>query len=87
MCLCRVTHKVCDVCLKGCNGDEREMGKALADTISRREKRVTAEGQEPDDFWLNLGGRSQYPNSKRYRRHLPRGTPLSLLLGLIGSHL
>ncbi|XP_061082475.1 villin-1 isoform X1 [Conger conger] len=50
---------------KGCNGDEREMGKSLADTISRREKRVTAEGQEPDEFWLSLGGRSQYPNSKR----------------------
>ncbi|KAJ8253082.1 hypothetical protein GJAV_G00208910 [Gymnothorax javanicus] len=50
---------------KGCNGDEREMGKSLADTISRREKRVIAEGQEPADFWLNLGGRSQYPNSKR----------------------
>ncbi|XP_064166910.1 villin-1 isoform X1 [Anguilla rostrata] len=50
---------------KGCNGDEREMGKSLADTISKKEKRVIAEGQEPSDFWLNLGGRSQYPNSKR----------------------
>ncbi|KAG9349429.1 hypothetical protein JZ751_027872 [Albula glossodonta] len=50
---------------KGCSGDEREMGKTLADIISRREKHVIAEGQEPADFWVNLGGRSQYSNNKR----------------------
>ncbi|XP_023665700.1 villin-1 isoform X1 [Paramormyrops kingsleyae] len=50
---------------KGCSGDEREMGKALADIISKREKHVIAEGQEPADFWVNLGGKSQYANSKR----------------------
>ncbi|KAJ8349660.1 hypothetical protein SKAU_G00247900 [Synaphobranchus kaupii] len=50
---------------KGCSGDEREMGKSLADIISRKEKHVIAEGQEPADFWVNLGGRSQYPNGKR----------------------
>ncbi|KAL4635626.1 villin-1-like [Arapaima gigas] len=50
---------------KGCSGDEREMGKSLADIISKREKHVIAEGQEPADFWVNLGGKSQYSNSKR----------------------
>uniref|UniRef100_A0A8C1WQQ1 Villin-1 n=1 Tax=Cyprinus carpio TaxID=7962 RepID=A0A8C1WQQ1_CYPCA len=50
---------------KGCSGDEREMAKTLADIISKREKNVIAEGQEPADFWVNLGGKSQYANSKR----------------------
>ena len=47
------------------------MGKSLADIISRREKLVIAEGQEPDLFWVNLGGKTQYANSKRY----PTGGP------------
>uniref|UniRef100_A0A8C6JWX2 Villin-1 n=1 Tax=Melopsittacus undulatus TaxID=13146 RepID=A0A8C6JWX2_MELUD len=51
---------------KGCSGDEREMGKTVADIISKTEKLVTAEGQEPPEFWLALGGKSQYANSKRY---------------------
>nr|XP_055070805.1 villin-1 [Misgurnus anguillicaudatus]XP_055070806.1 villin-1 [Misgurnus anguillicaudatus] len=50
---------------KGCSGDEREMAKTLADIISKREKHVIAEGQEPADFWVNLGGKSQYASSKR----------------------
>uniref|UniRef100_A0A673MGK3 Villin-1 n=1 Tax=Sinocyclocheilus rhinocerous TaxID=307959 RepID=A0A673MGK3_9TELE len=50
---------------KGCSGDEREMAKSLADIISKREKNVIAEGQEPADFWVNLGGKSQYASSKR----------------------
>ncbi|XP_064021336.1 villin-1 [Pogoniulus pusillus] len=50
---------------KGCSGDEREMGKMVADIISKMEKPVVAEGQEPPEFWLALGGKSQYANSKR----------------------
>ncbi|XP_036425180.1 villin-1 [Colossoma macropomum] len=50
---------------KGCSGDEREMAKSLADIISKREKHVIAEGQEPADFWVNLGGKSQYASGKR----------------------
>jgi villin 1 len=42
------------------------MGKSLADIISRREKHVIAEGQETANFWVNLGGKTQYANSKRY---------------------
>ncbi|XP_039612360.1 villin-1 [Polypterus senegalus] len=50
---------------KGCSGDEREMGKMVADIISKREKIVIAEGQEPTEFWAVLGGKSQYANDKR----------------------
>ncbi|XP_064419960.1 villin-1 [Latimeria chalumnae] len=50
---------------KGCSGDEREMAKTVADIISRKEKQVIAEGQEPADFWVALGGKSQYANDKR----------------------
>uniref|UniRef100_A0A803VJ59 Villin 1 n=1 Tax=Ficedula albicollis TaxID=59894 RepID=A0A803VJ59_FICAL len=45
---------------KGCSGDEREMAKTVADIISKMEKPVIAEGQEPPEFWLALGGKSQY---------------------------
>ncbi|XP_030344353.1 villin-1 isoform X2 [Strigops habroptila] len=50
---------------KGCSGDEREMGKTVADIISKTEKLTIAEGQEPPEFWLALGGKSQYANNKR----------------------
>ncbi|NXQ13733.1 VILI protein, partial [Peucedramus taeniatus] len=50
---------------KGCSGDEREMAKTVADIISKMEKPVVAEGQEPPEFWLALGGKSQYASSKR----------------------
>ena len=60
---------------QGCSGDERLMGKSLADIISRREKLVIAEGQEPDLFWVNLGGKTQYANSKRYKHGRGARTP------------
>uniref|UniRef100_A0A8C8I2H0 Villin-1 n=1 Tax=Oncorhynchus tshawytscha TaxID=74940 RepID=A0A8C8I2H0_ONCTS len=60
---------------KGCSGDEREMGKSLADIISRREKQVIAEGQEPAHFWVNLGGKSQYADSKRLQEEHTNITP------------
>ncbi|XP_042328327.1 villin-1 isoform X2 [Sceloporus undulatus] len=50
---------------KGCSGDEREMAKNVSDLISKTEKVVIAEGQEPAEFWVALGGKSQYANSKR----------------------
>lgn len=52
---------------QGCSGDEREMAKSVADIISKMEKPVIAEGQEPPEFWLALGGKSQYASSKRYQ--------------------
>ncbi|KAM9548536.1 villin-1 isoform 1-T2 [Guaruba guarouba] len=60
---------------KGCSGDEREMAKAVADIISKTEKLVIAEGQEPSEFWLALGGKSQYANSKRLQEENPSVPP------------
>ncbi|NXK01609.1 VILI protein, partial [Herpetotheres cachinnans] len=60
---------------KGCSGDEREMGKTVADIISKTEKLVIAEGQEPPEFWLALGGKSQYANSKRLQEENPSVSP------------
>ncbi|NXX97363.1 VILI protein, partial [Centropus bengalensis] len=60
---------------KGCSGDEREMGKAVADIISKSEKQVVAEGQEPSEFWVALGGKSQYANSKRLQEEEPSVSP------------
>ncbi|NXC81101.1 VILI protein, partial [Cercotrichas coryphoeus] len=56
---------------KGCSGDEREMAKSVADIISKMEKPVVAEGQEPPEFWLALGGKSQYASSKRLQEETP----------------
>ncbi|XP_067843081.1 villin-1-like [Heptranchias perlo] len=50
---------------KGCSGDEREIAKSVADTISRRDKQNVYEGQEPGDFWIALGGKAPYANDKR----------------------
>lgn len=50
---------------QGCSGDEREMAKMVADTISRTEKQVVVEGQEPANFWMALGGKAPYASSKR----------------------
>uniref|UniRef100_A0A8B9GAY5 Villin-1 n=1 Tax=Amazona collaria TaxID=241587 RepID=A0A8B9GAY5_9PSIT len=60
---------------KGCSGDEREMAKTVADIISKTEKLVIAEGQEPPEFWLALGGKSQYANSKRLQEENPSMPP------------
>ncbi|MBN3308433.1 VILI protein, partial [Amia calva] len=60
---------------KGCSGDEREMAKTVADIISKREKHVIAEGQEPADFWVTLGGKSQYSTSKRLQEEDMQITP------------
>uniref|UniRef100_A0A803VMG2 Villin 1 n=1 Tax=Ficedula albicollis TaxID=59894 RepID=A0A803VMG2_FICAL len=60
---------------KGCSGDEREMAKTVADIISKMEKPVIAEGQEPPEFWLALGGKSQYASSKRLQEETPSVPP------------
>ncbi|NWV34362.1 VILI protein, partial [Grantiella picta] len=60
---------------KGCSGDEREMAKTVADIISKMEKPVIAEGQEPPEFWLALGGKSQYASSKRLQEESPSVSP------------
>ncbi|XP_067385559.1 villin-1 [Emydura macquarii macquarii] len=60
---------------KGCSGDEREMAKTVADLISKTEKVVIAEGQEPVDFWMALGGKSPYANSKQLQEETLSITP------------
>ncbi|KAK7881825.1 hypothetical protein WMY93_030234 [Mugilogobius chulae] len=61
---------------KGCNGDEREMAKAVAGVLSRQDKRVAMEGQEPAEFWVALGGKTPYASDKSLQReelpHSPR---------------
>lgn len=41
------------------------MAKNVADLIAKTEKIVIAEGQEPAEFWVALGGKTQYANNKR----------------------
>ncbi|KAK6483291.1 villin-1 isoform X2 [Huso huso] len=60
---------------KGCSGDEREIAKTMADIISKREKLVISEGQEPADFWVTLGGKCQYANNKRLQEEQLDITP------------
>lgn len=50
---------------QGCSGDERQMAKMVADTISRTEKQVVVEGQEPAQFWIALGGKAPYASNRR----------------------
>ncbi|XP_053142779.1 villin-1 isoform X2 [Hemicordylus capensis] len=60
---------------KGCSGDEREMARHLADLISKTEKVVIAEGQEPAEFWVALGGKTQYASNKRLQEETTSITP------------
>uniref|UniRef100_A0A8C3TUL0 Villin 1 n=1 Tax=Catharus ustulatus TaxID=91951 RepID=A0A8C3TUL0_CATUS len=52
-----------------------KVGTTVADIISKMEKPVIAEGQEPPEFWLALGGKSQYANSKRLQEENPSVPP------------
>ncbi|XP_067824462.1 advillin [Heptranchias perlo] len=54
-------------CGKGCSGDEREMAKAVANNLSKREKQTILERQEPSDFWAALGGKAPYASDKRFQ--------------------
>lgn len=60
---------------KGCNGDEREMAKAVADVLSRQDKRVAMEGQEPAEFWVSLGGKTPYASDKSLQVEEPLHSP------------
>uniref|UniRef100_A0A4W5K3M8 Gelsolin-like domain-containing protein n=2 Tax=Hucho hucho TaxID=62062 RepID=A0A4W5K3M8_9TELE len=61
---------------QGCSGDEREMAKAVSDVLSRQDKQVVMEGQEPAEFWVALGGKAPYACDKRLQKeetpHSPR---------------
>uniref|UniRef100_A0A3Q1AVJ1 HP domain-containing protein n=1 Tax=Amphiprion ocellaris TaxID=80972 RepID=A0A3Q1AVJ1_AMPOC len=60
---------------KGCNGDERVMGRAISDVLSRQDKQVVMEGQEPAEFWVALGGKAPYASDKRLQTEEPRHSP------------
>ncbi|XP_076868766.1 advillin [Brachyhypopomus gauderio] len=60
---------------KGCSGDEREMGKTVADVLSKQEKQIVMEGQEPPQFWVALGGKAPYASDKRLEREGPVHSP------------
>uniref|UniRef100_A0A5G2QPM5 Villin-1 n=1 Tax=Sus scrofa TaxID=9823 RepID=A0A5G2QPM5_PIG len=50
-------------------------GQDGADTISRTEKQVVVEGQEPANFWVALGGKAPYASSKRLQEETLVITP------------
>lgn len=53
------------LCVQGCSGDERVMGRAMSDVLSKQDKQVVMEGQEPAEFWVALGGKAPYASDKR----------------------
>nr|XP_057916314.1 villin-1 [Doryrhamphus excisus] len=60
---------------KGCNGDERVMGRAISDVLSKQDKQVVMEGQEPADFWVALGGKAPYASDRSLQREEPLHSP------------
>uniref|UniRef100_A0A3P8TSY3 Villin like n=1 Tax=Amphiprion percula TaxID=161767 RepID=A0A3P8TSY3_AMPPE len=40
------------------------MGRAISDVLSRQDKQVVMEGQEPAEFWVALGGKAPYASDK-----------------------
>uniref|UniRef100_A0A3Q3FXM2 Villin-like n=1 Tax=Labrus bergylta TaxID=56723 RepID=A0A3Q3FXM2_9LABR len=60
---------------KGCSGDERQMGRAMSDVLSKQDKQVVMEGQEPAKFWVALGGKAPYASDKRLQREEPAYSP------------
>lgn len=60
---------------KGCSGDERVMGKAMSDVLSKQDKQVVMEDQEPAEFWIALGGKAPYASDKRLQREEPPHSP------------
>ncbi|XP_058486554.1 villin-1 isoform X1 [Solea solea] len=60
---------------KGCSGDERVMGRTMSDVLSKQDKQVVMEGQEPGEFWVALGGKAPYASDKRLQREEPPHNP------------
>ncbi|XP_062235290.1 villin-1 isoform X2 [Platichthys flesus] len=60
---------------KGCSGDERVMARAMADVLSKQDKQVVMEGQEPAEFWVALGGKAPYATDKRLQKEEPPHSP------------
>lgn len=60
---------------KGCSGDERVLARAMSDVLSRQDKQVVMEGQEPAAFWAALGGKVPYASDKRLQREVVHHSP------------
>lgn len=59
-------------CGKGGSGDERELAKAVAETVSPNGNyTMVPEGQEPAEFWGKLGGKGVYSSDKRFQEEIP----------------
>uniref|UniRef100_A0A8C3AQE4 Villin like n=1 Tax=Cyclopterus lumpus TaxID=8103 RepID=A0A8C3AQE4_CYCLU len=70
------TNQICYLWYgKGCNGDERVMGRAMSDVLSKQDKQVVMEGQEPAEFWVALGGKAPYACDKRLQVEEPPHSP------------
>uniref|UniRef100_A0A673CEI0 Villin-like n=1 Tax=Sphaeramia orbicularis TaxID=375764 RepID=A0A673CEI0_9TELE len=70
------TNQICYLWYgKGCSGDERVMGRAMSDVLSKQDKQVVMEGQEPAEFWVALGGKAPYASDKRLQREEPPHSP------------
>ncbi|XP_040208728.1 villin-like protein [Rana temporaria] len=70
------TDSVCYLwCGKGCSGDEREMAKTVANVISKQDKQTILEGQEPNEFWVALGGKAPYSSDKRFQEAVVQYKP------------
>ncbi|KTF87134.1 hypothetical protein cypCar_00041142, partial [Cyprinus carpio] len=63
------------IIFEGCSGDEREMGKAVADLLSEQDKQIVMEGQEPAAFWVALGGKAPYASDKRLEKEVALHEP------------
>uniref|UniRef100_A0A3P8TM97 Villin like n=1 Tax=Amphiprion percula TaxID=161767 RepID=A0A3P8TM97_AMPPE len=48
---------------------------SISDVLSRQDKQVVMEGQEPAEFWVALGGKAPYASDKRLQREEPRHSP------------
>uniref|UniRef100_G3NGU6 Villin like n=1 Tax=Gasterosteus aculeatus aculeatus TaxID=481459 RepID=G3NGU6_GASAC len=70
------TDHVCNLWYgKGCSGDERVMGRSVSEALSKQDKQVVMEGQEPAEFWVALGGKAPYACDKRLQREEPPHSP------------
>ncbi|XP_033113783.1 advillin-like isoform X1 [Anneissia japonica] len=59
-------------CGKGGSGDERQLSKNIAKTISPvGDFTMVPEGQEPSDLWTILGGKSTYASDKVFGDEIP----------------
>uniref|UniRef100_A0A8D3BUS1 Villin like n=1 Tax=Scophthalmus maximus TaxID=52904 RepID=A0A8D3BUS1_SCOMX len=53
----------------------RVMGRAVSDVLSKQDKQVVMEGQEPAEFWVALGGKAPYASDKRLQKEEPPHSP------------